>query len=74
MSDPLRLTEPDAARDAGFIERVRTALGLPPDAPRRPGVQGRMGALTPLAAGVGGPWWPDGSPPGTGPADSTGER
>jgi hypothetical protein len=33
MSDPLRLTEPDAARDAGFIERVRTALGLPPDAP-----------------------------------------
>ncbi len=33
MSDPPRLTEPDAARDAGFIERVRAALDLPPDAP-----------------------------------------
>ncbi len=28
MSDQLRLTDPDAARDAGFIERVKTAVGL----------------------------------------------
>ncbi len=33
MSDQLRLIDSDAARDAGFIERVRAALGLPPDAP-----------------------------------------
>ncbi len=29
----LRLTELDAARDPGFIERVQAALGLPTDAP-----------------------------------------
>lgn len=32
MRDELRLAEPDAARDAHFVERVKTALDLPADA------------------------------------------
>ncbi|MDE3088904.1 MAG: hypothetical protein KGJ80_05925 [Chloroflexota bacterium] len=32
MENELRLTDPGAARDAGFIERVKAAVGLPADA------------------------------------------
>ncbi len=33
MSNELRLDNADAAHDAGFIDHVKAALGLPPDAP-----------------------------------------